>query len=367
MKPTLNHNIKSIQSIEKLIFTITDFDVKTKYLNPSDNLFIKHLQWPFQAFQLFSKVTGINAFPDKNLKNWFQVFKKKGRGFNKRIGLFLRIPFIHQVELPIYADVYFNKDYFGILLYLNHAKPKVVKFSQLNGVEVCDKLKQEANALKLANKIHHKNVSTPSLLSFFSNDTITYFEQDLIFANDLHALPKATQIAIYHDVFDFMYLVYQQAGINLISPKVEDKKTDEYIEGFLMNFDEGSFVISKYKKLMEDNKLMFSGKIHGDLIFNNILFNKKNKQIWIIDWGESSTDYLAKDFFNQIECAKLLFQKVIDDLKIDKNSIYKIEDQIFLSCYDKIVKLVDNHLIRDKVDSHFKSKIQTTFQLMKSL
>ncbi|PKP15014.1 MAG: hypothetical protein CVU07_11940 [Bacteroidetes bacterium HGW-Bacteroidetes-23] len=239
--------------------------------------------------------------------------------------------------MPIYADVYFNKDYFGILLYLNHTKPKVVKFSQSNDVEVCDKLVQEANALKFANKIHHKNVSTPSLLSFFSIDTITYFEQDLIFANDLHALPKATQTAIYYEVFDFMYLVYQQAGINLISPKVEEKKNMQYVEDLLMNFDEGSFIISKYKKLIKDNKFMFSGKTHGDLIFNNILFNKKNNKIWLIDWGESSNDYLAKDFISHIECAKVLFQKIIDDLN---------------NTTSRLVKLNKNLLVLSKIESN---------------
>lgn len=367
MSPSLNNNIKFIQTIEKMIFDIVDFDEKKRYMNPSDNLYITHVQWPFKAYQLFSKVSGINAFPDKSIKNWIQITKNKGKGAKKRIGLFYRMPFIKKVNLPIYADVYFNKDYFGVLLYINQSVTKVIKFNQSTDNEVCNKILNEANALRFANSIQHERVKTPNLLSLNAKDSLCFFEQELILAKDLHALPKSIQSIIYNQVFDFMFLIYQQEGIHLISPKIEASDIAPVVENYLIKIDNGQNIISKYKSLISENKLMLSGRIHGDLIFNNILFDKKEDKIWLIDWGESAHDYLAKDFKNSIESSALIFKKIINHFSFDEQKLYNLQDQIFMACYDTISRLIENHLIKEKIDSHFHSKIQSNINMMINL
>src|SRR5690606_4107578 len=140
-------------------------DAEKKYINPENYLWIRHRQWPIETYKVLSKVTGISAFPDKKYKHWIEVFKNKGKGIKKRIGLFFKVPFESVTYLPINADFYFNKDFFGILLYINHKQPRVVKFNQIDDAESFKKIQNEALSLKAINMIAHETVKTPKMIS----------------------------------------------------------------------------------------------------------------------------------------------------------------------------------------------------------
>lgn len=311
MKASIEKNIKTILYIEKKVLGIAYSDVAKKYVNPENYLWIKKVKWPFASFALLSKVSGISAFPEKRLKYWLSVFKNKGRGIKKRIGVFLKLPFEKVIMLPLNADFYFDKDCFGILLYINQQHPVVVKFNQWADVESFNKIIRETKGLSIANTIVHDKVKTPQLIKSHSEGKICFFEQELIFAKDLHSLPEKEQNKIYNEIFDFMYQVYKHSGVKLESPKKTGDTITNAVELYLNNIANGQKIVEKYKKLMNEDKKMLVGRIHGDLSLNNILTSKRRNVFWIIDWGESEIDYLAKDFKNNKESASVSYAKTV--------------------------------------------------------
>lgn len=363
MKPNIENNIKTIQFIEKKISCIKYFEPKKIYVN-HENLWIKYAKWPFGAYKLLSKISGISAFPEKRLEYWLDVFKNKGKGIKKRIGLFLNFPFKKTIELPLNADFYFDKDCFGILVYINQPEQKVIKFNQVSDIDSLNKIKREAESLKIANEIEHKTVKTPKLLNTFFEEKIYFFEQDLILAKDLHSLSKKEQNRIYNEVFDFMFLLYKNSEVTLKTPKKEEDSIVSIVENYLKEIDDGQEIVNNYKKLLAKNKKMLLGKIHGDLSLNNILTNNRKSCFWIIDWGESDRDYLAKDLKNNAHCAMLFYVKLVAFFNFDKKQLYSLEEQIFIANYDAITKMIIDFKINKRPDSFFVSKMDTYIKNM---
>src|SRR5690606_9086256 len=131
------------------------------------------------------------------------------------------------------ADLYFDKDFFGILLYIIHKQPRVVKFNQIDDLDSFKKIQNEALSLKAINMITHKTVKTPKIISMGVEQGICFFEQELVFAKDLHSLSKNKLKVIYDKVFDFMYKLYLQKGVSLISPKKEEDIICKAVEDYL--------------------------------------------------------------------------------------------------------------------------------------
>lgn len=353
----LENKIKYILKIEKTILDVEYTDAEKKYISPESYLWIKHTKWPVQTYKLLSKVTGINAFPDKNYKHWIEVFKNKGKGIKKRIGLFFKVPFESVTYLPINADFYFNKDFFGILLYINHKQPRVVKFNQIDDLDSFKKIQNEALSLKAINMIAHETVKTPKMISMGVEQGICFFEQEIVFARDLHSLSENKLRVVYDKVFDFMYRLYVQKGVSLVSPEKGSDTIHKAVEDFLNTIENGKEIINKYNKLIAEDKKMFVGNIHGDLWLNNILIDENKNKIWIIDWGESNMDYLAKDFRNNPVSAQSLYLRLVEYYKLDVHDIYSLEKQLFIAEFSTITQLISNHIVKRRQDSYFKSKV----------
>ncbi|HUH52261.1 MAG TPA: phosphotransferase [Flavobacterium sp.] len=364
MKPILENNIKKILLVEKASLLNADFsDDDNKYINHEKYLWIRNTRWPFESYTLLSKVTGISAFPDKRFKYWIEVLKNKGRGFKKRIGVFFRLPFKKVSYLPINADFYFDKNNFGILLYVTQAQPKVVKFNQSDDEAFITKIKSEASSLRLANTIVHEVVKTPMLISAQSDKELYFFEQQVIFAKDLHILPENKLGEIYDQVFDFMYKLYIQEGISLVSPKNEGSIIQKAVGNYLDTIEGGKDIITKYNKLLAEDKKMFVGRIHGDLSLNNILQAKRG-QIWLIDWGESSIGYLAEDLKEHKGDVLSVYTKIAAHFDIKENKLYGLNEQVFIADYIAASRLIDDNIVRENYDPYFQSKLKIRLQRM---
>ncbi|RZL47961.1 MAG: hypothetical protein EOP00_10520, partial [Pedobacter sp.] len=93
------NDLEKILKVEQLSFS-NNTDLKSKFINPSKGLWIKKAKWPFNAYTLLSKVSGINSFPEKKLKYWLLMFIGK-RKAKQVLGFFLRLPYFKTYDLPI--------------------------------------------------------------------------------------------------------------------------------------------------------------------------------------------------------------------------------------------------------------------------
>src|SRR5690554_3916558 len=211
---SISENINRIIYIEGSILNHKESLPQETHKNYNNFLWIKSSGWPIGYYKKLSKISGISAFPEKSLNVWLQVLRNKGKGFKKRIGLFLRIPFMKKDKLGITADFYFNKVNFGILIYCDDSIKRVIKFNQTNNLEYArHKIKNEVESLKIANDITHPNVYTPKLKNYYDKNHVIFFEQELVIGKDLHNLSKNEILKIYDTVFEFMYLYYIKCGI----------------------------------------------------------------------------------------------------------------------------------------------------------
>lgn len=358
MNNNFQNNLEKILKIEKLIGISHDINSpKARYFHPENYLWIKKVKWPFETYQLLSKATGISAFPEKRLKEWSKVFKNKGKGLKKRIGLFFKVPFLKTHKLPICSDFYFNKNNFGILIYTKIEKPKVIKFIQSDNVKHFGvKLQNEINSLKIANKIIHKKVHTSKLTSSYNQENIFYFEQELIIGQDLHFLSKNRLENIYNQVFDFMYFFYLQNEIKIIRLSECNYITNIEVQNYIRNLECGDYLIEKYNQIKTLDKKAIICTVHGDLSLNNILIDKQNK-IFIIDWGESEENFIANDLRNFPKSSVGIFEKIINYKNFNKDSLYSFEEHIFISDFHDICKLIYNNLINNQYDPYFTGKL----------
>jgi serine/threonine protein kinase len=278
------------------------------------------------------------------------------------MGLFLRLPFQPKQLLPINADFYFDKGNYGIVIYMNKEYSKVVKFVQTTTFSGIQKLEKEVKSLKIANVVNHPKVKTATINNVVKDENLNYFEQDLIFANDLHSLSKKNLKEVYEDVFDFMLMFYTKCGIKTVSLSDNNFEIDEILQ-YVETLKNGSDILKKVKELKSKNKRLLQTCVHGDLSLNNILIDK-NKTIWIIDWGESDEEYLAKDFKNDNFDTSLLYNTIVNQLSLDKNELYSLEDQIFIQDYTEMLSLIYNQIIEKHKDVHFTSKLNAIINRM---
>jgi len=365
--PNVKENVDKITIIESEILnhTIPNL-INNTYSNYDNFLWIKSTSWPFGYYKNFSKISGINAFPDKNLKNWIKVIKNKGKGIKKRIGLFLRIPFMKKEKWPVNANFYFNKVNFGILIYCDSVK-KVVKFNQTNHIEYASlKIQNEVESLKKANAIQHDVVYTPMLLNYYNKDGILFFEQDLVIGKDLHHFSEAKVLQAYNSVFDFMFLYYKSWGVKATPIIIKEYINNPIVEKYFCEFNKGEELLQKFKEISKQNKKMLIGRIHGDLSLNNILIDKNNKVI-ILDWGESSEEYLSKDMKEHKRNTTYLYNQIVKDNNFVKDELYNLSDQIFVGIFDELSKLLYNHYVNKVFDPYLNSKINTKLKQLKTL
>ncbi|RZK09635.1 MAG: hypothetical protein EOO46_13250, partial [Flavobacterium sp.] len=250
---------------------------------------------------------------------------------------------------------------FGILLYIDAVNPRVLKFNLRNNLEYATKrLEDEIKSQKIANEIKHKSIDTPRLKSVFSADGLFGFEQELIHANDLGAFSSNRLKGVFVEVFDFMFDFYKLSGVSLISPKDNVFVGHDFVDNYLNQFDKGAELIETFTSILSKNKKVFWGRTHGDLSLNNILIDK-NQKTWIIDWGKSKEQYLAKDLRNSNYEANDLYFKIVDHFGFERESVYSLQEQIFIEDYIELSRLVHNEIVRktdvlssDRVNSSLK-------------
>lgn len=341
------HDIKTILRVEQHSFSTENISsTKNKFVNPSEGLWIKQKIWPFKSYGLLSKVSGISSFPEKKLKHWLLMFLGK-RKPQKVLGFFLRLPFLKKSELNIIADVYFNKKNFGILLYINNVKPRVLKFNLTKNVDYANKkLGNEVRSQKIANTIIHSKVSTPQLKAVYTETDLYCFEQELIIAKDLNSISMNKIKHIYIDVFDFMFEFYKISGVSLISPKENIYIGHTFVEEYISKFDGGEEITKRFKTILSKDNNMFWGRAHGDLSLNNVLLDK-NQKIWIIDWGKSEERYLAKDLRSSNYEASNLYSKIIKHFNFERNCVYSLNEQIFIEDFTELSRLVYINITRE--------------------
>jgi len=167
---------------------------------------------------------------------------------------------------------------------------------------------------------------------------------------------------VYEDVFDFMLMFYIKCGIKTVSLSDKNFEIDEVLQ-HIETLKNGADILKKVKELKSKNKRLLQTCVHGDLSLNNILIDK-NKTIWIIDWGESDEEYLAKDFKNDNFDTSLLYNTIVNQLSLDKNELYSLEDQIFIQDYTEMLRLIYNQIIEKQKDVHFTSKLNAIINRM---
>jgi len=364
---SIKENINRIIYIEKSLLDHTESFYLKKHKNYNNFLWIKSSGWPIGYYKKLSKISGISAFPEKSLNVWLQVLRNKGKGFKKRIGLFLRIPFMKKDKLGIGADFYFNKVNFGILIYCDDAIKRVVKFNQTNNLEHArHKIGNEVESLKKANSIIHDVVYTPKLKSYYDKEDVIFFEQELILGKDLHRLSKDKVIKVYDDVFDFMYLYYTKCEIKAEPIINKDYLNNPIVEKHFCKLDNGEEILKKFREILKRNKKMLIGRIHGDLSLSNILIDRNNKVV-ILDWGESSEEYLSKDMKEHKRNTTYLYDKIVKENNFIKDELYNLSDQIFVGIFDEISKLLYNHYVNKVFDPYLNSKIHTKLRQFNTL
>lgn len=356
------HDLKMILRVEQLSFSKENISyIKNKFVNPAEGLWLKVKKWPFNSYTLLSKVSGINSFPEKKLKYWVFMFLRK-RKSQKVLGFFLRLPFLKKSELNILADVYFNKKNFGILLYVDNVKPRVLKFNLTKNVDYANKkLGNEVMSQKIANTIIHNKVSTPQLKAVYTETDLYCFEQELIVAKDLNSMSTNKIKSIYTNVFEFMFEFYKTSGVTLISPKDNMFIGHGFIDEYISKFDGGAETTRRFNTILSKENNMFWGRAHGDLSLNNVLIDK-NQKIWIIDWGKSEERYLAKDLRSSNYDASNLYIKIINHFNFESNSVYTLNEQIFIEDFTELSRLVYINITRKYNNPSFPNIVKSSIK-----
>lgn len=313
------------------------------------------------------KNSEIQLFPNVNYKLWVFWFLKKLRikkyniTFTKLVGLYLSWPFIQKIQFPLSADVIFYRLQSAVMLYDKPNNMQVIKTGLSDWGSV--KLNQEKLAIHVASKINHHKVKIPKILFERNNEKINYFVQDFFGGKQISYNDDLS--CIFNNVFDFLKTIYISNGIELKSLNENSFLNHAFVEEYIGHQKGGKKIVEAYKILLNNDKKMLWGWVHGDLSHNNILFNESS--IWIIDWGKSKYNYLATDLDISNFKTDLIFNQLIVEAKINKESLYSLNEQIFLKRYAEINRLVHNGIKRNTLSPSFNKVIKTQIQILLSI
>jgi len=333
--------------------------------------YIANSKWPFQLIGKIRKFSEIIPFPFLNIKVIINFTKEVLRGkinttkIKHFLGLVLLWPSYRKIRLFIHSDLIYLKRGFTILI--NEQEKIVIKYNDNLNQFAFDSMQREYSSQLIANNIIDDYITTPKIISQHSLDNLFSYSQEFIIGKNLHIYDNATIELTYKKIFDFLYKFYKQNGIQLVSHKDNEFLFHEHVEKFLIqHFPKFRSLIYRFNEIDQKNKLMFYGKVHGDLSLNNVIIDSHGN-IYLIDWGKSKPHYLANDLKCSNYDANDLFNRMINENKINYMDIYSLKEQIFIERFIEINRLTYNRIKRGYKNQDYFNLIDTIINNLTSL
>jgi len=309
----------------------------------------------------------IRLLPSINLKHWALWFLNKLKIKNSKItlrsllGLYLCWPFLKKIQLPLSADIIFYRLPVSVLLYDKKENSKVIKVA----LKESGKLKNnnEMESLLSASKIKHQKVKVPKIELEHDDDGLNFFVQDFFVGKQLDFKDDLSNI--FNNIFDFLLKFYILKGIELNDINENRFLNHTFVEDYICSQKRGKEVVEIYKRLLRKDKRMLWGWVHGDLSHHNILYNQD--QICIIDWGKSKKNYLAVDLDITNFRTNDVFDAIIYESGIDKESIYTLNEQIFIKRFAEVNRLVHNGIKRKTLSNTFYKWVENQNEVLLSI
>ncbi len=309
----------------------------------------------------------IQFLPNINLKHWVLWFLSKLKIKNNRItlrsllGLYLCWPFLKKIQLPLSADIIFYRLPVSVLLYDKKENSKVIKVALKESGKL--KNKNEMESLLSASKIKHQKVMVPKIEFEHDDDGLNFFVQDFFVGKQLDFKDDLSNI--FNNIFDFLLKFYILKGIELNDINENRFLNHTFVEDYICSQRRGKEVVEIYKRLLHKDKRMLWGWVHGDLSHHNILYNQD--QICIIDWGKSKKNYLAVDLDITNFRTNNVFDAIIYESGIDKESIYTLNEQIFIKRFAEVNRLVHNGIKRKTLSATFYKWVENQNEILLSI
>lgn len=288
---------------------------------------------------LFS-IPSIRLYPQRDIRAWsiWFYYLTKTFKFNKEQFVYLlgAIPawsFMTRHQFAIHSNFFYSRGRNITLLYPEKENQFVLKIHiSRNGT---NKLQNEVACLLQANTIYHPNVETPKLLKKGNIGATYWYTQEMLYAKDVGNISSHKRQKIYNEVFEFMVDFYRKNKIFLKSPLDDNILHQKQIKEFLKFNKYGFKILLLVDSLLIKEKKMIEVHLHNDIYDKNILISKfvNNKKLYIIDWGNSARGYLVHEFRNKIFDKQQVFDKIIRMENISIDSVYNLEEQIFLEEY----------------------------------
>jgi serine/threonine protein kinase len=309
----------------------------------------------------------IQFLPNINLKHWVLWFLSKLKIKNNKItlrsllGFYLCRPFLKKTQLPLNTDIIFYRFHNAIMLYDFLEKGKVLKVALSDWGKV--KINIEREVLHNISKFKHHKVKVPLII--LDNDDVdaNFFVQDFFEGNQLTIKDDLSEV--FELVFDFLKKFYVSDGIELKSIYENPFLNHTFVEDYIISQKGGKEVVEIYKRLLRKDKRMLWGWVHGDLSHHNILYNQD--QICIIDWGKSKKNYLAVDLDITNFRTNDVFDAIIYESGIDKESIYTLNEQIFIKRFAEVNRLVHNGIKRKTLSNTFYKWVENQNEILLSI
>lgn len=347
----MKDNFQKIESFEKDVLKISFNSPIKIFRNINRNQWIENSKWPSDAYKTLSEIPLGNVLPAhiilwlRNIQVIFGNKRVNKRGYKNLWGYLLLFPFSKKNPLNIQANGIFFKrgGKYAVLFYTDKKEVIKVILSTKHLSSLKEEFKREVETLLFVNKIHHEKVKTPFIKSFNLKGPKYFFVQELIQnGKSLNYSTPSIMETVLKDVFDYMIEFYKKNKFMLLEPKIQNlnwKKTHLYLHHFKIEF-----ILEKYRALINENKKMIYGKIHGDLHGDNILYT--DTSIYILDWEKSIEDYWVEEICNRFlfipkPIITSVYKKLINLFSFKEQAIYSVEEQQFIIICNRIFETIE--------------------------
>ncbi|MEO8773216.1 MAG: RIO1 family regulatory kinase/ATPase [Gelidibacter sp.] len=301
------------------------------------------------------KYSELQFYPNTNYKAWgvwllMQLKLKKGsRKFSTLIGIGSKWFFRKHVYLPLQADIIYYRSHAAIMVYTSLSDKKVIKVALTKWGKLI--MKSEVESQQLASSIKSKHVFITSIHNKVYDEHIHFSVEDYFVGKIQSQKDIAVLENNYYKAFQFLLELYLSHPIELQNLSESPFLNHDFVEAFILQQTRGAEIISVYKRLYAQEKMMVLCRIHGDLNHNNVLSNKD--KVCIIDWGKSKHHYLFRDLDNSSFNTMPVYEQFIVLSKIDRDQVYPYYEQLFLEVFIEMCRLIHDGIKRKTIVPSF--------------
>src|SRR5690554_1619109 len=286
------HKKNILEELDEKVCNYFDAQATKNKFRKYKNTYIKKGSWPLDVYKNIELLTEITALPSFNIKKWISFFLKKLKLGKSRIilsdllGPLLGWFFLKEYSFKIQANSIIDRKNGRILVMIYDRFDVVMKLRPINYNQ---KFSNEVEGNILAKQVSEKydTLKIPSIvLKHIEINNTSYFLQDLIRGKAIAFCSQQTIAESYKKAADFMFFYYLENGLALKSPEKCIPVTSIIKPNKAGLYDKLLQLSTYYNNLAKQQKMIFWGKIHGDINLKNLILDKNN-DLWLIDWQDS--------------------------------------------------------------------------------